>query len=134
MTKVAVLVDGSGEEQALNELIPRINKKLSFDQRILKAAYVDIQHKAAAAQIVRKATNRVTHMSNRADKVIILVDFEDRTDCVSSWANELKNAFHSRGMNKVEVVIKNRTFEKWLISDPDNIHSRKGYSVSAAKR
>ena len=134
MTNIAVLVDGSGEEQALNELIPTINRMFLSSHRLLNAGYVDIQPKATAAQIVKKATNRVVHLSRKADKVIILIDFEDREGCLVEWCRELRGAFHRREMSKVEVVIKNRKFENWLIADPDNIHKKNGYEVSSAKK
>jgi len=47
-----------------------------------------------------------------------LIDREDREDCAPEFAQTIEGAMEGMG-EQVHVVVKNRTFENWLIADPD---------------
>lgn len=132
---VGLIVDGQAEPDAL----PILLRKLRGVGRISRPLYADLQPKAAAGQIARKAISRVRMLRQRgAGRFILLIDREDREDCPPQMAAEIETALRRtpecRGID-VHVVVKDRRFENWLIADPDALASlRARFRVSKAFR
>jgi hypothetical protein len=116
------IVDGQAEFFSLPELFPRIGS----GHTILKPLRADIQPYSPVPRIVQAVKSRLhIHAGKDADVALILIDRESRAECAGAWARELESALYSGcegcGIDKFAVVIKNRTFENWLISDPQAI-------------
>ena len=123
--KVGIVVEGNAESQALKVLTRRI--KIDGVQ-FLAPAYADMQPKSAPGQIAGKAIKKVKIQRDRgADLIIVLIDREENSQkCPPEFANQIKHAFTKLGYNDIRVVIKNRTFENWLIADVEALKQMPG--------
>jgi hypothetical protein len=71
-------------------------------------------------------------------QVVIILDREQQTDCCGAIAGEIAQAVTRQCENEglrveVSVVLKDRTYETWLLSDPDALRASTGrFRVSAA--
>lgn len=127
---VGVVCDGSAESQALEVVVKKIN---GYGTKFLKPLYADMQPKATEAQIAKKAEKAIGILrAKKADLIIVLLDFEDREGCPGEFSEMLANAFIKLGMNDVSVVIKMRTFENWLVADPEGIGALNNYKPTKA--
>ncbi len=129
--KIGIIVDGDAESQALFNLTQNIS--ISGVQ-ILRPIYTDIQPKASAEQIAKKALDRINFLlSKGADRIIVLIDREDAQDCPTDLKNGLECGFVKIGCGEISVVIKNRKFENWLVSDLDALRQMpRRFSLSKA--
>ena len=116
--KIGIITDGQGEPAALDKLRP----KLDSTATVLRPLYADMQPKAAPGQIARKAVSRVRILENKGvDRIIVIIDREDHADCAPDIATRIEGAFRKLGHRGIQVVVKDRTFENWLIADPGAI-------------
>lgn len=121
--RVGIVVDGAAESQALRPLTRRVG--VPNGSRILDPVYADLQPKATAAQIARSGLRVVNLQIQRgADFVVVLIDREDLHACPSKLAGDIRLEFAKQGVTSVEVVVKNRCFENWLIADPESLRTR----------
>ena len=113
--KIGVIADGVAEVVALKELFRRIN----IDRvSVCDPLYADMQPHSTAGQIFKAAEGRLAILNGRGcNKIIILIDREDRQDCPGEMAGSIASAFHFNGHKNVVVVVKNRAFENWLVAD-----------------
>ena len=113
--RVGIIVDGDAESQALRLLTRRL---MIQGTNIMDPVYANMQPKATAKQIARAAKATADILLVRgAERLIILIDREDRQECCSSLAAALQHGFETLGL-AVDVVIKNKQFENWLVADP----------------
>lgn len=114
----SVLTEGSSERNALQYLLGKIN---IGGTTIYKPVYVCTDPKASLQKIVANVVERLKILKRMqiADKIILLLDLEDLRRCAGDRASEIKDAFIKKGYMNVEVVIKDKKFENWLISDPE---------------
>jgi len=111
---IGLIVDGQAEPDALWEL----RGKLQASQSMIRPLYADLQPKAAPGQIARKALSRVKMLRKRsASAIVLLIDREDQRECPPSLACEIQDALDRLGEPGILVVVKNRSFENWLIAD-----------------
>ena len=117
--QIGVIADGQAEVAALGRLLTRIT---CGGSRILRPLYADMQPGAPVAQICRAAETRFPILRRQgADHLIVLLDKERRPDCPGEWANRIKTEFSNRGEPNIDVVIKNSTFENWLIGNLESV-------------
>lgn len=113
--KIGIIVDGDAEMKAFQCLTRRI--KIQGVQ-LLKPIHADMQPKATAGQIAKAAEDKLGLLhARRADRIIVLIDRENRQACPGQWKDEIERAISKLGYSQVRVVIKNRKFENWLIAD-----------------
>jgi len=121
--KIGVISDGQAESLALGEIIKKISSRYSIMGRVL---YSNIQPKSTPDQIAKSASSNIDILSSKGvDKVVVILDHEDRNDCPIDFANRIKKSLSQTASVEIDVVIKIRTFENWLISDPDGISQMK---------
>lgn len=122
MTRVGVIVEGSGEVSAFKCLLPKIQTPFQLLEQPLRA---DMQPKATPAQVAISAKAAVTYYIRRnVDIIIVLIDNEDHPN-PPYFAKQLKAAFSARYENIVfEVVVKNSCIENWLIADLEAIKAQ----------
>ncbi len=113
--KIGIVVDGAAESQALKVLTQRIEIE---GVQLLNPAYANMQPKSPPGRIARAAFKKVDILRARgATLIAVLIDREDREECPPEFADQLKRAFAKLGYDDIRVVVKNRTFENWLIAD-----------------
>lgn len=115
--KVGIVVEGRSEFKALPELRQQlIGETMASAVQVLFAPY---DPKAEPGQVARECESRIKQFAGRGfDRAIVLVDREDRHESCSEIAKKIESAITARALGiPTKVVIKNRTFENWLISD-----------------
>lgn len=107
-----------------------------LEHQILPPAFAKMHPKSTPPQIARAAESGIKVLVGRgAERIVVLLDHEDNPDCPGRAAGELKEAFVRLLDVTVDVVVKNRTFENWLVADPDAIEGLKGrFTVTRAFR
>jgi hypothetical protein len=122
--KIGMIVDGQGEFRSLAKIFRRVRT----EHILLSPLYADLQPKAGTLKLVRAALPAVRVLAKKgAQRVLIILDHEDRPECVPSWRSRLEAAFNqpckNAGVVEVRVVLKVQKYENWLISDPGAIKS-----------
>lgn len=122
MSRVGLIVEGSGEVPAFKALIP----KLSTPWEILgQPVRADLQPKATPAQVAASAKAAINYLVGRnVDLVVVLIDREDHPSA-PAFANELRIAFGKRYKHvKIDVVVKDSCVENWLVGDPQALRAQ----------
>jgi hypothetical protein len=129
--RIGIVVDGDAESQALKLLTQRISIP---DTQLLDPIYANMQPRSTPGQIARSAKSKIDVLTARGvDKIVVLIDKEDRLECPSQFASNIEAAFSAIGCPHVEVAVKNRNFENWLIADVDVFNRlRSRYRVTKA--
>jgi hypothetical protein len=116
--KIGLIVDGDAEFRSLPHLIPKISTPHVIFHNPLR---VPVHGAMPPGQIAAQVVSRVKIFSARgANKVIIALDREDSETCPGVLAQTIAAACAracSRPGIVVEVLIKDRMFENWLIAD-----------------
>jgi hypothetical protein len=131
--KVGLIVDGTAEYQSLASLYPQLHAAIS-NRQFLKVLKADLQPHAPYPVMARSCRPRLHELEGRgADQIVILLDRETRGDCPGDIATALAQAAASYVACDVAVVVKDRCFENWLISDPGAVKSQlKRFKLSKA--
>jgi len=112
---VGIVVDGIAEYAALPLLLPRVAAHSGHTYKVIKA---DIQPLAPLPAIARTCRQPVIQLEARGiDLVVVLFDRETRTECPADIARVVGDEIGSYSRCRVVVVIKDRKFENWLVSD-----------------
>ena len=115
-----MLVEGDGEYHALPYLVSRIHTEHEILQRPLRSP---IHPLSAVGSIARAAVPSARILIGRgADRVVLLLDHEDRPACPGVFAEGLATNLRrllapSHPRTEVAVVVKVQAFENWLIAD-----------------
>jgi hypothetical protein len=115
--RVGFIVDGEAEFRSLSGIYPR----LGVSATLLAPLKSDIQPLAPLPQIAAsiKIPLRIMH-GRGADLVVVLLDREMRTECPGDLARSLSLLLSlSYPVPRIAVVMKDRRFENWLVSDPE---------------
>ena len=130
--KIGIIADGQAEAQALGFLVERVK---CGSASLIKPLYADMQPYAPLPQVVQAALGRLDFLTRRgADKCIILLDRENNQDCPGDYSTKLEMEFKKVGFQNVTVVMKDRTFENWLIADPRTLAKGGGKKISISDR
>lgn len=128
--RVGVLVDGQAEYYSIKELLGKIPGAPP-----VTVQYVDIQPNASPGKIVNAAVRFVNTLRN-CSRIVVLLDLEQRDECPGVWASALKEELERASTVgcPIDVVIKVRMYENWLVADPHgiNAHTRL-FQLSAAQ-
>lgn len=125
------MVDGDAESQALKLLTQRISIR---GTQLLDPIYANMQPRSTPGQIARSAKPKIDVLTARGvDKIVVLIDKEDRQECPTQFASSIEEAFNALGCPHVKVAVKNRKFENWLIADADVFNQlRSRYRITRA--
>lgn len=112
--RIGFLVDGEAEFRSLSLLYPRVRTSA-----VLLAPLVSgLQPLAPVGQLVGSINRRIPILRQRnVDVGIVLLDRETRPECAGCFAQHLEARFADLVNPRIKVVIKDRCFENWLISD-----------------
>jgi Domain of unknown function (DUF4276) len=119
-----MIVDGQAEFRTLRSIFPRIRTRAT----LMGPLWADLQPGGGIPKIVRAASPALKALASKgAQRILILLDHENRPQCVPTWRAALEAAFdrasRNAGVADVKVVLKVRMYENWLISDPAAIKS-----------
>jgi hypothetical protein len=127
----AVICEGTQEKMDVEYFLKR---QKWFKGSAPLVLFAPMQPKAAAGQIARSALDRVRiAKSEGCDPIIVIIDREELLDCPPILKRNIEVAFQKFEYS-VNVVIKNRKFENWLIADIHAISACKEFSVSKSFR
>jgi hypothetical protein len=131
---IGVITEGISERKALEIIIEKVTTE--DDVTLVKPIHASIEPKAKPGQIAKAAEDKVNILlkSKNCDLVVLVLDNEDSKDCIITRAKALKEAFEMKGFTNVEIVIKVRQFENWLIADADGIGAIKNFNVTQSFR
>jgi len=127
---VGIVVDGQSEYEALPMLYRQLHEASGVT--ILKPAMAKIQPYAPPAAIARVClpATRVL-LAKGVDDVVVLLDRENRDECCGAFASAIANSLIAATGADVSVVLKNRMFENWLLSDTSAVKAVSGrFAVS----
>jgi hypothetical protein len=129
---IGFVVDGQSEVGGLPELFGDL--KRACGHTLLKPLLAPMQPYAPPAAVARAASTRVRQLIGRgADSIVVLIDRELRAECPARLAREIGREIARIVGVEVLVVIKNRTFENWLIADLDALRAQPArFAVSQA--
>lgn len=115
--KIALLTEGVSEYKALPALYDQIHARTMH--RLMPPLRVAVTPDAPAAVVARECKSRLIIASARgAGMAIVLLDREQQSECPGLLASAIEAAV-GRTCTAVptRVVLKNRTFENWLVAD-----------------
>lgn len=120
--RIGLIVEGQSEFVALPHLLHQLREGTghSFIGPVRATAHPNAQ----AAVIARSVVESVAYLQLRkVDEVVLLMDREDREECPGALADQLSEHIQPLVTVPVRVVIKDRTFENWLISDVEALRA-----------
>lgn len=130
--RIGIIVEGESEYYSL----PLILKSLggAYEHAWLKVVKAVIPPKASYGVMANACKSRLRLLETEGvDRILVLIDREDRDECSGTIASGLAASLIKLTQTEVFVVVKDRTYENWLIADLEAIkNQRKRYSISAA--
>jgi len=122
--KIGFVVDGDSEYGSLPALYAQL--QIATGNQFLKPLKASLQPKAPTGAIARASLKRVLQLESRgAHQVVVLIDRENRDDCAPELAAAIRASLAaSSPSSRVSVVVKDRTFENWLLADLDALRSQ----------
>lgn len=116
--RYGLIVDGEAEYRALPLLIPRISTNATFVGPPLR---VGVHGACPVGQIVGAVDSRLRILrAKRVERAIVLLDRESAAECAGGLATSIGRALASVAAREelvVEVVVKDRMLENWLVAD-----------------
>lgn len=132
--KIGVIIeDGKGVE-ALAILTRKIQDS-NPSVTILSPKFAKMHPKASPDLIARAASKTIRPLLDihRVDRVVVLIDREDRSECPGDWAGQIELALERQKCPAL-VVIKNRKFENWLVADVEAFEKISTFQVTKSFR
>jgi hypothetical protein len=114
--RIGLVVDGDSEFAAL----PNLNGSLVAvtGNTFLNPVKASIQPYAPLPAIAQVCLSGVSQLEKRrVDRVIVLLDREQRAECCPQLAAGLEGLLAKSVAVPTRVVLKNRTFENWVVAD-----------------
>jgi hypothetical protein len=121
--KMGFIVDGDSEYRTLPIILSRIAPQCANDfPYVVKAP---IPPYAPFGTIAKSCQSRANLLFQKgAQRVVILIDRESREECCGQIAQGISSAITEMVTGDVLIVVKNRRWENWIISDPDALKAQ----------
>ncbi|MER8263028.1 DUF4276 family protein [Streptomyces griseus] len=124
MRKVGVVTEGESEVRGLPKLYPQIEARLGI--QILNPVRASIDPYSPVPVLVRGARTGVQMAFARgAELVVFLIDREMSQTLASERAAEIERKMKDDIDGRIRVVIKDRSFENWLIASPESFRAQR---------
>lgn len=122
--RVALITEGVSEFKSLPMLYPQLQARSG--NILFSPLKVNVPPTAAPRIIARECRSRLLiAQAKGANIAVIVLDREDREECAGLIATEVGQAASaSCHALPVKVVLKDRTFENWLIADLEALRKR----------
>ena len=125
--RIAILTEGISEFKSLPLLYPQLHAHMPARSKIVKTLKINVQPDAHYAQVIASCRPSLAVARSVSDKILVLLDREQQQRCPGHLADELERAFNKEnGDGTVRVVLKDRTYENWLIADLDALRAHPG--------
>lgn len=133
--RVMLLTEGDAEFKSLPYVMPQFNGV--SPHTVMNPLKVNLQPDAGPGVIARQCKSRVEiAVAKGADLVVLVIDREKQDACPGLIASRVEAAI-SRVCNSVSVrvVLKDRTYENWLVADLNALAAQpKRFDVTPARR
>ena len=118
---LGIIVDGLGDFASLQ-------KRFQHGYKILKTDGPR-GHTAETEAIAKKSRKQVSILAAfKCAHVIVLIDFEQRSQAYEEFVAELRDAFQSVAfLTSVSVVVLNRMIENWYLADIEYLSTQKAF-------
>ncbi|HYW07560.1 MAG TPA: DUF4276 family protein [Longimicrobium sp.] len=120
--RIGFVVDGRAEYESLADVLLKVDTRHTLVTRILRA---DLQPSAPLGQIALEASKRIRDLvvSRQVQRAVVLIDREQNPSCCGEYARDLAAAITKQCQGKglgveIQVVVKDRMYENWLVADP----------------
>jgi hypothetical protein len=122
--KIAVLTEGDSEVKSLSSWYEQLHARTGH--RLLNPLKINVDPLAAPGIIARECKSRLQIAQKQgAQLALVLLDREQRNECPGMIALTVENAIERVcPILPVKAVLKDRTFENWLISDPSALEAQ----------
>lgn len=132
--RIGLIVDGEAEFKSLPHVIAALGH--ASGNTILRPVLAKLTPTAPLPVIARSCTSALQQLEGRrAERVVVLMDREDRSECIPHLASNLKRELCQVTRVAIDVVVKNRMYENWLVADSQALACQPGrFQVSAADR
>jgi len=123
---IAIITEGVSEYRSIPLLYPQLNRRSG--NRIVATMRVNVSPLAPDKVIAHKcAPLLVAAKAKSAERVVVLLDREQRDECAGDIASSLEFAISARSPGPIIcVVLKDRTYENWLLADVDALAAQPG--------
>jgi hypothetical protein len=127
--RFGLIVDGDAEFASFRHLYPQLAD--ASGDVFLGPLKANIQPYAPVPVMARSCESGIQQLLMRnVEVILVLLDREQRRECAPTIASDLERALVRYG-GVSRVIIKNRTFENWLVSDLGALAARRArFSVS----
>ncbi|MBH0780005.1 DUF4276 family protein [Nocardia bovistercoris] len=123
--KIAILTEGKSEFKSLPRLYPQIKEKLPKKTQIMKPLLVNAAPDGPPGQLVAACRGplRIVGIDGAA-RAILLLDRERQSAHPGEIAQTIEKELHKNSDIPIDVAIKDRMFENWLIGDLDALRAQ----------
>lgn len=129
--KIAIITEGISEFKSLSLLYMQLYAKMPANWQVLTPLRVNVTPDAPIPQVARACKPVLVAVARSADRVLVLLDREQQDECSGDIAKAVEHRLSGIVSVPVAVVIKNRTYENWMISDLGALRSCPGrFSVT----
>lgn len=131
--RICFLTEGTSEYRSLPLLFPQLATRSG--NTFLRTLKIDVAPDVEPNVIARECHSRLKIAAGlRADLAVIVLDRERQSACPGLIATSIATAVGTRcGLLPIKVVLKDRKFENWLISDLDALRALSGrFKLTAA--
>lgn len=115
--RIALITEGASEFKSLPLLFPQLHNKMPGRSKIVRILRVNVSPDAPHPHVVSSCRPLLSIAASIADLAIVLLDREQQPEPPGEIASKLEERFNSSSAIPVRVVLKDRMFENWLISD-----------------
>ena len=124
MRKVGVVTEGESEVRGLPMIYPQLEQRLGL--QILRPIRASVDPLAPVAVLARGARTGIQMAFSRgAQLVVFLVDREMSQTSAPIRAAEIEEKLRSDIDDRIRVVVKDRSFENWLIASPEGFRAQR---------
>jgi len=114
--RIGLIVDGDSEYASLRLLFPHLSE--STTNVFLKPVKAKFHPESPYGAIARACVPSVKLLEAKgAERVVVLLDRESRAECPGAISSAVKASLSPRCKCELVVVVKDRKYENWLISD-----------------
>ncbi len=133
--RIGIIVDGESEFKSLPHVLSVLGD--ASGNTILKPVLAKLTPTAPLPVIARACATGLRQLEGRsAEIILVLMDREDRSECTPELAGSLGRELCQKVTGvAIEVVVKDRMYENWLIADCEALACQPGrFKVTSADR
>ena len=127
---IGLIVEGHTEYEAIPQMLSRMGIRCAH-LSCLRGQPAELPAKAFVERCLLKHVR--AQLITNADIVVVVVDAEQRAESAADFRRQLQQELNRQlrarhtwsAPERVEVVVCNRTFENWLLADPQGLRKSK---------